>query len=215
MGDGQSEESLDDDGQALVQEVLHDFPPEERGERPEWEDRVGWHRKEDTHKKIRGDQMQRDKARTRGYKEKTGPATGGGGGGGLRNRKNPGQFSAGEDRHQQEGFEYQRVRGEGYDKGHTSTSNLENGITDKMMLNSEGGSRKKGVERHQVRKSFREGENVREGEKLTAPTRSILWKLRRGRYNTRVTVLGIIILACIAHVYIKPGRNKRSKKQTQ
>jgi hypothetical protein len=33
----------------LVNEVLHDLPAEERGERPEWQAEVGWHRKEDIH----------------------------------------------------------------------------------------------------------------------------------------------------------------------
>ena len=30
----------------LVQEVLQENPPDERGVRPEWEAKVGWHRKE-------------------------------------------------------------------------------------------------------------------------------------------------------------------------
>jgi hypothetical protein len=36
-----------DDGIALVKEVLEDNPPEERGVRDEWKHQVGWHRKED------------------------------------------------------------------------------------------------------------------------------------------------------------------------
>jgi hypothetical protein len=36
-----------DDGAALVQEIIQENPPEDRGERDEWAQRVGWHRKED------------------------------------------------------------------------------------------------------------------------------------------------------------------------
>lgn len=39
----------------LVEEVLRDFPPEERGEREEWADQVGWHRKENIRKGRRDD----------------------------------------------------------------------------------------------------------------------------------------------------------------
>lgn len=42
------EGSIDDDEERLVQQVLAENPPEERGERDEWAARVGWHRKEDT-----------------------------------------------------------------------------------------------------------------------------------------------------------------------
>eukprot|EP00980_Cylindrotheca_fusiformis_P025975 scaffold15032_cov119-Cylindrotheca_fusiformis.AAC.4 len=40
----------DDDGLTLVQEVLKENPPEERGVREEWQSQVGWHRTEN----IRG-----------------------------------------------------------------------------------------------------------------------------------------------------------------
>uniref|UniRef100_A0A7S2EJM6 Uncharacterized protein n=1 Tax=Trieres chinensis TaxID=1514140 RepID=A0A7S2EJM6_TRICV len=36
-----------DDGSQLVQEVLKELPPEEKGEREEWAGHVGWHRKEE------------------------------------------------------------------------------------------------------------------------------------------------------------------------
>lgn len=36
----------------IVQEVLRDFPPEDRGLRSEWHEHVGWHRKEN----LRGGQ---------------------------------------------------------------------------------------------------------------------------------------------------------------
>ena len=39
----------DDDGEALVREVLSENPAEKRGEREEWKRRQGWHRKEDVH----------------------------------------------------------------------------------------------------------------------------------------------------------------------
>lgn len=35
-----------DDGAALVQEVVDENPPEEQGVREEWRGQVGWHRKE-------------------------------------------------------------------------------------------------------------------------------------------------------------------------
>lgn len=37
---------VDDDYDELVRQVLEENPPEEQGIRPEWEDRVGWNRKE-------------------------------------------------------------------------------------------------------------------------------------------------------------------------
>jgi hypothetical protein len=39
--------------QKLVEEVLNDLPPEEKGEREEWHGQVGWHRKENIRKGIR------------------------------------------------------------------------------------------------------------------------------------------------------------------
>mmetsp|Transcript_6712 Transcript_6712/g.14671 ORF Transcript_6712/g.14671 Transcript_6712/m.14671 type:complete len:177 (-) Transcript_6712:61-591(-) len=44
------EASADDDEERLVQQVLEENPPEERGERDEWAAHVGWHRKEDTNR---------------------------------------------------------------------------------------------------------------------------------------------------------------------
>lgn len=38
-----------DDGADLVAQVLRDNPPDIKGERPEWSERVGWHAKEDVH----------------------------------------------------------------------------------------------------------------------------------------------------------------------
>jgi hypothetical protein len=35
----------------LVEEVLSDLPPEEKGEREEWNEQVGWHRKENIRKR--------------------------------------------------------------------------------------------------------------------------------------------------------------------
>jgi hypothetical protein len=45
------EQQENDDGSELVREILSEFPPEERGEREEWQSREGWHRKEDTQRK--------------------------------------------------------------------------------------------------------------------------------------------------------------------
>jgi hypothetical protein len=36
----------------LVEEVLSDLPPEEKGEREEWNEQVGWHRKENIRKRT-------------------------------------------------------------------------------------------------------------------------------------------------------------------
>lgn len=47
-----SDGKQEDDGLNLVQQVLAENPPEERGERDEWERQVGWHRKEDIHQKA-------------------------------------------------------------------------------------------------------------------------------------------------------------------
>jgi hypothetical protein len=38
----------DDDEEKLVQQVLAENPPEDRGKRDEWANHVGWHRKEDS-----------------------------------------------------------------------------------------------------------------------------------------------------------------------
>ena len=40
-----------DEEQKLVEEVLSDLPPEEKGEREEWNEQVGWHRKENIRKR--------------------------------------------------------------------------------------------------------------------------------------------------------------------
>lgn len=40
------------DQEELVQQVLREFPPEERGERDEWTQQVGWHRKENIRKGV-------------------------------------------------------------------------------------------------------------------------------------------------------------------
>jgi hypothetical protein len=45
---------IDDDGEALVQQVLAENPVQERGERQEWKHQVGWHRKEDIIGGLRG-----------------------------------------------------------------------------------------------------------------------------------------------------------------
>ena len=42
------EGNVDDDGERLVQQILAENPPDERGERDEWAAHVGWHRREDT-----------------------------------------------------------------------------------------------------------------------------------------------------------------------
>jgi len=46
----------EDDGAALMKQVLEENPPEERGVRDEWVGHVGWHRKENVRK--RGHQQQ-------------------------------------------------------------------------------------------------------------------------------------------------------------
>ena len=51
-----------DDGSALVNEVIEENPPRERGERNEWNEHVGWHRKEVVRKntlKLRGSVQKR------------------------------------------------------------------------------------------------------------------------------------------------------------
>ena len=42
----------DDFEETLVRQVIEDNPPEEHGERPEWQEHIGWHRKEYIH--LRG-----------------------------------------------------------------------------------------------------------------------------------------------------------------
>ena len=42
----------DDDGAALVKEVLEENPPVTRGVREEWRRHSGWHRREDVHAKT-------------------------------------------------------------------------------------------------------------------------------------------------------------------
>ncbi|KAG7338990.1 two component regulator [Nitzschia inconspicua] len=44
------EDKEETDEHDLVEEVLREFPPEERGEREEWNQQVGWHRKENIRK---------------------------------------------------------------------------------------------------------------------------------------------------------------------
>ena len=52
-----------DDGAALINEVIEENPPRERGERDEWSEHVGWHRKEvfrkDNTLKLRGSTQKR------------------------------------------------------------------------------------------------------------------------------------------------------------
>lgn len=50
--DQDAEEVVLDDGESLVQQVLAENPPEERGVRDEWNGHVGWHRKENV--QLRG-----------------------------------------------------------------------------------------------------------------------------------------------------------------
>jgi len=42
-----TEEKIDDDEEKLVREVIAENPVEEKGERSEWSEHIGWHRKED------------------------------------------------------------------------------------------------------------------------------------------------------------------------
>jgi hypothetical protein len=44
------EEEEEADEHELVKEVLRELPPEEKGERDEWNQHVGWHRKENIRK---------------------------------------------------------------------------------------------------------------------------------------------------------------------
>ena len=46
------EEQREQEEEELVREVLREFPPEERGEREEWKDHVGWHRRENIRKRV-------------------------------------------------------------------------------------------------------------------------------------------------------------------
>ena len=46
------DEAEEEEEEELVREVLRDFPPEERGERDEWKEHVGWHRKENIRKRV-------------------------------------------------------------------------------------------------------------------------------------------------------------------
>lgn len=59
------EQPAEDDGALLVQQVLEENPPEERGVRSEWEEHVGWHVKENIRgqvrkPKLRGTKQQRE-----------------------------------------------------------------------------------------------------------------------------------------------------------
>jgi hypothetical protein len=60
----------------LVSEVLRDLPAEEKGERDEWNQQVGWHRKENVRKRTTQDDNQknnrRNKARTLPAEQKGG-----------------------------------------------------------------------------------------------------------------------------------------------
>ena len=48
----ESDSSTNDDGAALVKEVLEENPPVTRGVREEWRRHSGWHRREDVHAKT-------------------------------------------------------------------------------------------------------------------------------------------------------------------
>lgn len=54
--DNGSDGKIEDDGIDILQQVLAENPPEERGEREEWDQHTGWNRKEDLYKKpsLRG-----------------------------------------------------------------------------------------------------------------------------------------------------------------
>lgn len=47
------EEEKEAEDHELVEAVLRAFPPEKRGEREEWNERVGWHRRENIRKGAR------------------------------------------------------------------------------------------------------------------------------------------------------------------
>jgi len=49
----QGENAIDDDEEQLVRQVLAENPVEERGVRDEWQQQVGWHRKEDVSSFLR------------------------------------------------------------------------------------------------------------------------------------------------------------------
>eukprot|EP00587_Corethron_hystrix_P011540 CAMPEP_0113310514 /NCGR_PEP_ID=MMETSP0010_2-20120614/8132_1 /TAXON_ID=216773 ORGANISM="Corethron hystrix, Strain 308" /NCGR_SAMPLE_ID=MMETSP0010_2 /ASSEMBLY_ACC=CAM_ASM_000155 /LENGTH=100 /DNA_ID=CAMNT_0000165991 /DNA_START=159 /DNA_END=458 /DNA_ORIENTATION=+ /assembly_acc=CAM_ASM_000155 len=53
------EKDESDIAEQLVQEVLREFPPEEQGKREEWNQHVGWHRREDVHAPLRGNLRKR------------------------------------------------------------------------------------------------------------------------------------------------------------
>ena len=46
-----------DEADDLVREVIEENPPEEQGIRPEWQEHVGWGRKEDIYNNLRGHQV--------------------------------------------------------------------------------------------------------------------------------------------------------------
>lgn len=58
----------DDDGASLVSEVVKENPPEEKGEREEWDLHIGWHQKEDVRQNkhaLRGTRRESDEAISR------------------------------------------------------------------------------------------------------------------------------------------------------
>jgi hypothetical protein len=46
-----SQDQGEEENESLVAEVLRDFPAEEKGEREEWNQHIGWHRQENIHDK--------------------------------------------------------------------------------------------------------------------------------------------------------------------
>jgi hypothetical protein len=58
------EEEEEADEHELVKEVLGEFPPEEKGERDEWNEHVGWHRKENIRKGAKHFEFSENNGRT-------------------------------------------------------------------------------------------------------------------------------------------------------
>mmetsp|Transcript_2176 Transcript_2176/g.4015 ORF Transcript_2176/g.4015 Transcript_2176/m.4015 type:complete len:133 (-) Transcript_2176:138-536(-) len=57
----------EEEEERLVQEVLKEFPPEEKGEREEWNRHVGWHRQEDI--RNRGQEQEDNKSNSDSKKQ--------------------------------------------------------------------------------------------------------------------------------------------------
>ena len=197
--DGDENRPNDDDEESLVEEVLHDFPPDERGERPEWKDHVGWHRKEDIlpgHDRGGGAGIKRGQ-----WKKKMKD-----GGGGLRNGSPKLHGVRGE---------HNDGNGEGMFKGDKKFKRKKKGV--EGMQDKTARMREKMKERiHSFRE--REGDDIAPGQnnnlsELRFRPRFLLRRFRNGQFHNLVFFIAILMIGCMYRAYTRP--RKRSEKQTQ